>query len=200
MMSAARSHAQLPDTGYSHRALSRFLVVLHSDTRLPDSLRHLTVGGLDSLPSAYFSLLDDAATSFYMHAMASALHQVPQALCGQVFAIGGNLDLTTLLAAIDSTTVDALILSLNRAIHAAATGTPRRVATRSEMQTAILKLTGGLPIADQQRLMRIARNPPPSEEDACWSIRVLIDGLAAMPPEELGPVVRAMSAPSPRPQ
>src|ERR1041384_4643786 len=39
MMSAARSHAQLPDTGYSHRALSRFLVVLHSDTRLPDSLR-----------------------------------------------------------------------------------------------------------------------------------------------------------------
>jgi hypothetical protein len=43
--------------------------------------------------------------------------------------------------------------------------------------------------------MFIARNPPPNQADACWASQTLFGELAKLPPGELGPVMRRMSAP-----
>ena len=194
-LSSSRVCAQARDTTYSTRALGRFLQTLRVDATLPDSLRHLTPANLESLPTAYFQLLDDSATSSYLKTMASVLRQLPKAQCAE--ASGGGSAPGSLLAAVDSATVDALILVYDRIIRAASVATPRKVASRAEMQAAILRITGGLPVADQQRLQYIARNPPPSQDDACWFNRLLMDGLVKLPPEEVGPVFRAMSGPPP---
>jgi hypothetical protein len=194
-VSSSRLCAQAQDTAYASRAVGRFLQTLRVDATLPDSLRHLTPGNLESLPTAYFQLLDDSSISAYLQTMASVLRQLPKAQCAE--ASSGGSGPGSLLAAVDSATVDALIIVYDRIIRAVAVATPRKVATRAEMQAAILRITGGLPVADQQRLQNIARNPPPSQDDACWFNRLLMDGLAKLPPEELGPVFRAMSAPPP---
>jgi hypothetical protein len=55
-----RAEAQAADSTYAGRALARFLERNHADTRLPDSLRSMTIGRLDSLADDYFALMDDA--------------------------------------------------------------------------------------------------------------------------------------------
>jgi len=53
------------------------------------------------------------------------------------------------------------------------------------------QVLGDLDEKDRQRLMGIARNPPPTPTDACWSMRVIMDGLGRLPLSEQGPLVRA---------
>jgi hypothetical protein len=67
-----------------------------------------------------------------------------------------------------------------------------RAAIQTEVNAAILGVIGKLTDEDQTRLMTIARNPPPSPTDGCWSVQTIMDGLAAMPIADLGPVVRTM--------
>jgi hypothetical protein len=60
-----------------------------------------------------------------------------------------------------------------------------------EIRAAYASIPARLSVEDRQRMISIARNPPPTRPDACWAMRVIMDGLAALPLAELGPVVRA---------
>ena len=194
-----RAEAQAADSTYAGRALARFLERNHADTRLPDSLRSMTIGRLDSLADDYFALLDDAASALYVRTFAGILRQLPESQCARLGGLSGEdeMNLVTLLASVDSATVDTLLLVHELALLAAARPTPQRVGTAEEMQQAILRLVTSLPPDDQQRFMSVALHPPPSQSDACWAARTMFGGLANFPPADLGPVMRRMSSRTP---
>ena len=194
---APTAAAQIADTTYGTRALARFFANLRSDTRLPDSLRGLTFGRLDSLPVAYYALLDDSSASLWLQTQAAVLRQLPDSACAAVMAQSDNnaFNLSTILAGVDSTTVDALLLVHQRVLLALTRPVARRTATPEEFRTAMGRVMSQLRPVDQQRFVNIARNPPPNHSDACWAARTLIGQLAELSPSDLGPLFRAMSQP-----
>jgi len=195
-----RAEAQATDSTYGARALARFLDRNHADTQLPDSLRNMTIGRLDSLADQYFVLLDDTATALYVRAFAGALDQLSESQCARLGGLSGEKDemhLVTLLALVDSATVDTLLLVHELALLAAARPTPQRVGTQEEMQAAIVRLVTSLTPDDQQRFTAIALHPPPSQSDACWADRTMFGGLAKFPSADLGPVMRRMTQRTP---
>lgn len=192
--------AQTQDTSYGARAAARLLTRIHGDTRLPDSLRSLTLGGLDSLPTDYFAQLDDSAMGVYLRSTVAALRQLPESLCAQFAVPAGDnaTTLLTLLSAVDSVTVDSLLLAHELALLAAARSVPQVVATPAEFQQAMAQMIGWLAPSDRQRFVYVAQHPPPSQSDACWVGRTLYGSFERLPPNQLGPVMRRMSArPSP---
>lgn len=189
--------AQNADSTYGRRALERFLERTHADARLPDSLRSLTVEGLDSLSVTYFGMLDDSSMALYLRTTVAMLHQLPEPQCAVAGGLSGEhaLTLARVLTVVDSVTADSLLLVHERALLAATQGTSPRVGTPDELRGVMGRLITGLPPEHQQRFMFIARNPPPSQADACWASQTLFGELAKLPPGELGPVMRRMSTP-----
>ena len=196
LLGARPARAQAPDTGYSNRAMQRLAGKLNADPALPDSLRHLTVPDLLGPSNTnYVYWLDDSSTSLYMHTTAATLYQVPEAMCGGLLQLsqGAPTDLDAMLPYADSGTIDRWVVILERVVRARSRAhRDGRVATDSEVRAAMSSIPMGLDAADRDRLIGIARHPPPSQTDACWSMLVIMDGLAALPVAELGPVVRAM--------
>lgn len=189
-----RGHAQ--DSTYGQRALARFIQTMENDSTFPDSLRHLTVGQLDSLSLDYFNLMDDAGTALYIRAMASALHEMSDSACGLTL-LPGHDSLTSLvgiLSAVRPPTVDTLLLVHRLALVAAAHPTARTADTPEEAQDAIRRFIMALDSTDRQRFIHAAQHPPMSIEDACWVQRTLYDYLATLPEGEVGPLERRLSA------
>jgi hypothetical protein len=188
--------AQVPDTGYARRALTRLSEKLGADATLPDSLRRLTVAELvGANNTGYAGLLDDSSSALYVRTMAATLHQVPDSVCGALLgAAGGDpSDLDGMLPHVDAGTIDDWAIILERVVRARAAGVPGgQVATETELRAALLGIPARLSAADRQRVVAMANNPPPSDRDACWWARVTMDGIAELPLDELGPVVRAM--------
>jgi hypothetical protein len=125
------------------------------DTRLPDTLRHWSPSGLDSLSSTYVSL-DDSTFSVFVHAMVAALHQLPESLCARAAAGSGDgepVGLAVVLDHVDSATVIALLFVVERELLAAAHPTTRPIATPAAAQATIGRLIAQQPEADQRRLM-----------------------------------------------
>src|SRR6266496_17523 len=191
---ASLARAQSADTSYSGRALGRLVQKIRADRTLPDSLRRLTaadlVGPINSSSARFF---DDSAASEFMHLTAATLHQVPDSLCGKFLQAGADApDLPAMLAYVDSSSMDRWAIMLERMVRARASSAPGpRVATATEVRAAYAAIPGRLSVEDRQRMIWIARNPPPTRQDACWAMRVIMDGLAQLPRAELGPVVRA---------
>jgi hypothetical protein len=189
--------AQVRDTSYGARALVRFIANARTDDRLPPRLRDITIDRLESLPVHYFGLLDDSSATLWLQTLVGVLGDLPESACGSALSPSAEspLKITTLIASADSATVDALLLIHERVLLAIARPIPRRTATREELGGTIGGLIAELPPADQQRFANIARNPPPSEADACWAARTVFGKIATLPPSHLGPVFRAMSQP-----
>jgi len=176
--------------------LSARLTSLRTDSSLPDSLRRLTVQELIAPGNTgYVAWLTDEDTQRYMQALADLTLQLPAGPCGRMLdpnsADGTDLDL--MLAYGDSFAVTTWAGILVRIVRARAQGRPAgRTATPAEVQSTIAAAIGRLDPQDQTRLITIARNPPPSPADACWSVQEIMAALAALPPADLGPVVRAL--------
>ena len=189
--------AQVHDTSYGARALVRFIANARTDDRLTPTLREITVERLESLPVHYFALLDDSSATLWLQTVVAILGDLPESVCGRVLSSSAEnpLKLSTLIARADSATVDALLLVHERVLLAIAQPVPRHTATREEVGRTIGRLIAELPPTEQQRFGYIARNPPPSEADACWAARTLFGRIVTLPPSELGPVFRAMSQP-----
>ena len=191
---ASLARAQSADTSHAGRALGRLVQRLRADRTLPDSLRRLTTADLvGPINSSYVRFFDDFAASEFMHLMAATLHQVPDSVCGKLLqAAGDPPDLPAMLAYADSSTADSWAAILERIVRARSKPAPsRRVASDTEVRAAYATIPGRLSVEDRQRMIWIARNPPPTRQDACWAMRVIMDGLAQLPLAELGPVVRA---------
>ncbi len=191
---ASLARAQSANTSYSGRALGRLVQRLRADRTLPDSLRRLTAADLvGPINSSYVRFFDDSAASEFMHLMAATLHQVPDSVCGKLLqAAGDPPDLPAMLAYVDSSTADSWAAIFERIVRARSKPAPsRRVASDTEVRAAYATIPGRLSVEDRQRMIWIARNPPPTRQDACWAMRVIMDGLAQLPLAELGPVVRA---------
>jgi hypothetical protein len=188
--------AQVPDTGYARRALTRLSEKLGADATLPDSLRRLTVAELaGATNTGHAGLLDDSSSAFWVRTMATTLRQLPDSVCGALLgaARGDASDLDGMLPYVDAGTVDRWAIILERVVRARAVGVPGgRVATETEFRAALLGIPAKLSAADRQRVVATAHNPPPSEGDMCWWTRVMMDGIADLPMAELGPVARAM--------
>jgi hypothetical protein len=189
--------AQNTDSTYGRRALERFLERTRADARLPDSLRSLTVERLDSLSVTYFGNLDDSSMALYLRTTVAMLRQLPEPLCAAAGGLSGEHDLTLvrMLTGVDSVTADSLLRVHELALLAATRGASPRVGTPEELHSVMGRLITGLPPEQQQRFMFVARNPPPSQADACWASQTLFGELAKLPPSELGPVMRRMSTP-----
>lgn len=200
LLGTASTAAQSPGNA-GNGALTAATRRLANDATLPDSLRHLSVGDLVSARNTrYVGLLDDASAGLYITAMASTLHQVPDSACGQFFAVPStaSTDLEMMLPYLDSSSSAAWATILERLVHARAGGVSGgRSANAIEVKAAMLTMIGKLSAENQTRLITIARNPPPTPADGCWSSQTIMDGLAAMPVADLGPVVRAMFGAAP---
>jgi hypothetical protein len=142
-------------------------------------------------------MLDDSSMALYLRTTVAMLHQLPEPQCAVAGGLSGehSLTLAEVLIAVDSETADSLLLVHERALLAATRGTSPRVGTPEELRDVMGRLITGLPPEQQQRFMFIARNPPPRQADACWASQTLFGELAKLPPGELGPVMRRMSAP-----
>lgn len=188
--------SQVPDTARANRGLARLTAKLHADQTLPDSLRRLTAADLlNPENSNHAALLDDSTASLLLKTMAATTRQVPESLCGSF--LGGSPvpagDLDIMLPYADSTTLENWLTILERIVRARAQPVAgRRIASDSMLRVAFLSVYARLDTASQRRLIRVAQNPPPSRSDACWSLLAVMDGLAALPVADAGPVVRAM--------
>jgi hypothetical protein len=169
---------------------------LRGDSALPDSLRGLTVNDLLSPANTnYAGFLDDSSAQLYMQATAALTHQIPPERCGKLLDPGPSdgTDLDLMLSYADSGSVAIWAIVLERIVHARAAGQPAgRIATPTEVQGLMLTAMGRLRPEDRTRLNTIARNPPPTPADACWSVQQIMVSLAALPPPDLGPVMRAL--------
>ena len=192
---AAALHAQIADTARANRMLNRLTAKLRADATLPDSLRRLSAAAFVSPANTNeAALLDDSTSSLLLRTFAATVHQVPESLCGSF--LGGSPmptgDLEIMLPYADSSTLNQWSTVLERIVRARAHPVSRRTPSDSVMKATFIGLYSRLGIPDQQRLMRIAQHPPPTPSDACWSIRVVMDGMAALPVQDAGPTVRAM--------
>ena len=189
--------AQLPDTGYATRALSALAASLAVDPTLPDSLRHLTVAQLVAPGNMrYAAYLDDSSISAYIRVTAATLHQLPEARCAKALRPDrtDSSDLDRLLPYVDSGTADQWAGVLARIVRARARPSGGRVAADAEVGALNRAVVAALDSSDRERLVRIAQFRPPDQADACWAIRTILDGMAAVPPAQLGPVQRALLA------
>lgn len=187
----ARAQSSSPS---SQRALARLAQKVAADPKLPDSLRRLTATDLLALPeSGYVRLLSDSQASDFMQVMAATLHQLPDSLCGRFLQLGQSKpDLAMMVGLIDSATVDRWTVIVERMVRAIAGSQPAgRAASPEEIRAANVAVITALDAERRQRLGWIAQHPPPSSADACWAIQVIMDGMAQLPPLQLGPVVRA---------
>jgi hypothetical protein len=195
------AHAQGPDSGYARRRIAQLADEVRADGTLPDSIRQLGVHDIiDPTNTSYFRLLDDSTAGVFLRLVASTLHHLPDSICGTLLGAGADQspDFYDMLPLLGPATVDAWAVIFTRVVRLrAAAGPGFPLAPPEQVQGATVTMLQRLGPEDQRRLLTIARNPPPSPRDACWSIRVLMDGLAAMAPADLGPVVRAMFSPTP---
>lgn len=187
-----RLRAQTPDAP-TPRALTRLVTKLRADATLPDSLRRLTAADLmGTVNMRYVALLDDTSTGLFIRTTAATLRQMPDSTCGQLLQAAGPSDLA-MLQFVDSGTVADWALILERIVRARASNRPApQVASDSEASAIMLGLQGRFSTADRERLVAMAQKPPPSGADFCWSTRLLIHHMAALPAAELGPLVRKM--------
>ncbi len=176
--------------------LTRHLQALQRDAALPDSLRALS---LDELlaprNSAYARWLDDAGIQLYFQNLAALTHQLPADRCGHLLDPNsdGGTDLDAVYTFADSVSVEQWGDVLERVVRVRATGhAAGRIAAVPEMQGTIMAAIGRLTVEDQTRLITIARNPPPTPADACWSVQQMMGMLSQLPPDSLGPTGRAM--------
>lgn len=189
------AHAQTSGTAPTPRALARLVERLRADATLPDSLRRLTAADLmGTVNMRYVALLDDTSSGLLMRTTAATLHQVPDSVCGALLeAAGGAPSDLAMLQFVDSGTTADWAIILERIVRARASALPGpRVASDTEVRAIMLGLQGRFSTADRERMVRMAQQPPPSGSDFCWSTRLVIDGIAALPPAELGPLVRKM--------
>src|SRR5260370_951495 len=186
---ASLAHAQSADASYSGRALERLVQRLRADQTLPVSLRRLTAADLvGPTNSSYVRFFDDSGASEFVHLMAGTLHQVPDSVCGRFLQGAGHRpDLGAMLAYVDSSTTDRWVAMLERLVRARARPTPGcRVATDPEVQAAYAAIPGRLSAADRQRMIWIARNPPPTPTTPSMATRERVDGAAHPRPPALG--------------
>jgi hypothetical protein len=185
--------AQPADTARANRMLTRLSAKLQADRSLPDSLRRITPADLTSKANANHAvLLDDSSSSLLLRAMAANVRTLPDSLCGSF--MGGSAlpagDLDVILPYADSTTLGQWSTVLERIVRARAAPVQRLVASDSAMKVTFLRVYTGLKPTDQFRLVQIAQERPPSRADACWSMRVMLGGLAGLPAADAGPFVR----------
>jgi hypothetical protein len=189
-------HSQAIGREAAFSILSATAKRLRDDPSLPDSLRSLSVERLlapDNTKFAY--LLDDDGAHAYLVVLSALTRQLPLEKCGKLLDpnSSGSTDAEDILAHGDAPLVTGQADVVERIVHARARGTPGgRVATPAEMQGGIMTAIGRLSTDDQTRLITIARNPPPTPEDGCWSVQQIFTALAALPAAAAGPVVRAM--------
>ena len=179
---------------YGQRALARLAGKLAGDPKLPDRLRHITPSDLLALPeSGYVRILNDSEASDFLQVLAATLHQLPDSLCGRFLVAGSSPpDLAAMFTFIDSATVDRWTPILERIVRASARSQPAGpVATADEIRAANVAVITGMDAERRQRFGWIAQHPPPSLADACWAMQGILDGMAHLPPAQLGPVVRA---------
>lgn len=184
---------QTPDTARANRMLTRVTTKLRADAGLPDSLRRLTATDLTKPANTNnAALLDDSTSGLLLRAMASNVRALPESLCGSF--MGGSAvptgDLDVILPYADSTTLEQWSRVLERIVRARAAPVRRPVASDSMMKMTFLRVYTGLKPNDQIRLFQISQHPPPSRADACWSMRVILGGLATLPEAQAGPFVR----------
>jgi hypothetical protein len=193
-------HAQSPDSAYARRRVARLTDEVRADSTLPDSIRRLGVHDIvDPTNTSYFRLLDDSTAGVFMRLVASSLHELPDSICGTLLGSGDGRspDFHDILPLLDPTAVDSWAVLFAHVVHLrAAAGPGYPLAPPEQVHGATVTMLQRLGPEDQQRLMLIARTPPPSPRDACWSIQVMMDGLAAIASADLGPVVRAMFSPT----
>jgi hypothetical protein len=192
---AGNVRAQVADSGRANRMLTRLTTKLRTDRTLPDSLRRLTPTDLTSPSNSnHAALLDDSTSSLLLRTMATTVHALPVSLCGSF--LGGaavpTRDLDAILPYADSVTLEQWSTILERIVRARAAPVRRPVASDSMMKVMFLRVYAGMNPTDQMHLIRIAQRPPPTPADACWSMQVMLDQLAALPATDAGPFVRGM--------
>ena len=195
LLPAGTARAQAPDPAYADAALTRLAQRLAADGGLPDSLRHLTPAQLiDKTAMSALPLLDDAGVVGFMRLLARSLHALPEPACG-AYLTGGSRgsDPEEMLPVLPPPLVDDWIGLLEALVRARA-GTRVRgtAATAEELRGWNAGLPKRLNAEDRDRLITIAQNPPPSQGDACWAIRIIMDDLAAAPAATLAPITRTM--------
>ncbi len=195
LVPAAAARAQAPDPAYATAALARLAERLAGDASLPDSLRHFTgeqLIGKDAMNA--LPLLDDAGVVGVMRLLGASMHALPEPECASYLMAGGQgTDPEQMLPVLPAPLVDRWV-GLAEALLRARAGA-RVVGTRAtaeEVRAWNVGLMTRLAAGDRDRLITIAQNPPPSQGDACWAIRIIMDDLAAAPPATLAPIARAM--------
>ena len=173
--------------------LTRLADKLNRDPALPDSLRHWTVVDLLSGENLRFvAWLDDRSAALFMRATSVTEHQVPSQVCGDV-THNATPGLDVMLPYIDRGAMNKWSDVLERIVRTRAMGaTVPRAASDSEVRAIMEGIPTRLSAADRARFNAIANGPPPNQADGCWAIRVVMDGLAALPRAKLGPVVRTL--------
>lgn len=189
--------AQLPDTSYAYRALSRLAEKLHGDPNVPQQYRFATVAQLAGLMDTgnITGMLDDSSSYLFIRTASATLHQVPDSVCGGMLESGSDdyLNATTIFRYADSATVDDWVTLHERLIRAQSRGgSGGRAASPEEFQQAMVNLFQSLSEPDRARMMDIAQHPPPTAETMCWATRRMMDYFATLPPAEIGPISRAL--------
>jgi hypothetical protein len=179
---------------FARRAVTHLAQTLAADTHLPDSLRRITETALVALPdSGYVRVLEDSEASDFIKVLATSLHQLPDSLCGRFLAAGSGdpPDLRTMLPLLDSVTVRGWLAVLEGMVRARARSQPiLRTASPEEVRAAYVAIMNTMEPDRRQHLAWVAQHPPPTVKDACWSIQVIMDGMAQLPVAQLGPVAR----------
>ncbi len=192
------AHGQRSDTTNATRVLSALAETFRADATLPDSFRQLTPADLArTMDTGHFEvLLDDSSTSLYLRTMAATLHQLPDSVCAELLGDSsrqlseGNL----MFGYVDSPTMENWGIIFERIVRARArSDSAGPMASTDVVQAAMFALIGRLSQVDQERMMAIATHTPPTPADKCWLSRTITDGMAALPPEQAGPVTRALS-------
>jgi hypothetical protein len=153
--------------------VERVLAKVRSDNTLPDSLRRLTAADLlGHTSTGYVRAFDDSSSALFMKATAATLHQLPEPLCGGFLTPGSHAgDLDIMFPYADSSTLNRWAIILERLVYVRArrSHVAARMATDAEVRAAFLGVPARLTEVDRQRLLTIARTPPPTQRDACWS-------------------------------
>ncbi len=169
---------------------------MRADRSLPDSLRSLPLDTLLAPHNTnYAGWLDDAGMQRYVRLLGELAHQLPAAECGTLLDPGtnGRKDADALLLYGDTGLLTEFAGVLELIVRARALGHAQgRTAERGEMQATIMLAIGRMSVEDQTRLITIARNPPPTPEDGCWSVQQIFTMLGGLPADTLGPAARAM--------
>lgn len=192
------AHGQQSDSTNATRVLSALAEKLHADATLPDSFRHLTPADLArTMDTGRFEvLLDDSSISLYLHTMAATLHQLPDSVCAELLGDSSRQlsEGRLMFGYVDGATMDNWGIIFERVIRARArSDSAGPMASTDAVQAAMFAIVGRLSQPDQERMMAIATHTPPTSADKCWLSRTITDGMAALPPEQAGPVTRALS-------